>query len=380
MGRLFWKFFLFFWLAQVLTVFCVGLTVWAIESGTGQKEISGPAFSDFPPPTPQMDMGGQPPPRFDRDHQLHPSRPDRALSPPLLPLIVGSIISVLFAGFLAHYFSRPIRRLRQAFDAAANGKLDTRICQSMADRKDELSDLGSDFDRMVARLQKLVEAKQRLLHDVSHELRSPLARLQTVIDLMHQQPDRIDEFTARIELESERIDKLVEELLTLARLDNGLPGSHALEVDINAIIKTIAKDASYEAEAKRCKVEINLPEKVCLEGYPDLLHRAIDNIVRNAIRHTPEGSAVTISGEIDSSNNWLHLHIMDEGSGISEKDLKLIFEPFYRSANADHFQGHGLGMSITRRVLEAHNGEVEIRNREEVGLIVTLKIPLTTEE
>jgi signal transduction histidine kinase len=99
--------------------------------------------------------------------------------------------------------------------------------------------------------------------------------------------------------------------------------------------------------------------------------------VRNAIRHTPEGSVVTISGEIDSTNNWLHLHITDEGRGISEKELKLIFEPFYRSVNADHFQGHGLGMSITRRVLEAHSGEVEIHNRKEAGLIVTLKIPLT---
>jgi signal transduction histidine kinase len=290
--------------------------------------------------------------------------------------MVGSIISVLFAGMLAHYFSRPIRRLRQAFDAAANGELDTRISQAMASRKDELSDLGSDFDRMVSRLQKLVEAKQRLLHDVSHELRSPLARLQTVIDLMHQQPDRIEEFTARIELESERIDKLVEELLTLARLDNGLPGSHAMEMDINTIIETVAKDASYEAEAKRCQVEINLPEKCYLNGYPDLLHRAIDNIVRNAIRHTPEGSTVAIDGEINSTNNWLHLHIIDAGSGISEKDLMLIFEPFYRSVNADHFQGHGLGMSITRRVLEAHNGEVDIQNREEGGLMVTLKLPL----
>jgi signal transduction histidine kinase len=322
-------------------------------------------------------MVGKPPPNFGMDGNPLPSKPNNILAPPILPLLVGSIISVLFAGILAHYFSRPIRRLRQAFDAAANGKLDTRISQAMVGRKDELSDLGSDFDRMVERLQSLVETKQRLLHDVSHELRSPLARLQTVIDLMHQQPDRIQEFTARIELESERIDKLVEELLTLARLDNGLPGSQALLVDMNAIIQTIAQDASYEAEAKGCHVEVTLPGKSCLKGYPDLLHRAINNIVRNAIRHTPEGSVVTISGEIDSTNNWLHLHIMDEGSGISEKELKLIFEPFYRSVNTDHFQGHGLGMSITRRVLEAHSGEVEIHNRKESGLIVTLKIPLT---
>jgi signal transduction histidine kinase len=307
-------------------------------------------------------------------------KPDNMLFPPLLPLIVGSLVSLLFAALLAHYFSRPIRRLSQAFDAVANGELDIRIAQAMAHRRDELSDLGSDFDRMAERLQKLVEGKQRLLHDVSHELRSPLARLQTVIDLMHQQPERLEEFTARIGLESDRIDKLVEELLTLARLDNRLPGSQAVEVDLNRIIKVIAEDASFEADTKQCKVEIKLPNKICLTGYPDLLHRAIENIVRNAISHTPEGSTITISGKTNSESNLFCLHIMDEGAGVPEKDLKLIFEPFYRSVNADHFQGHGLGMSITQRIVEAHSGKVEIQNRKEGGLMVTLKLPLTTDE
>jgi signal transduction histidine kinase len=306
--------------------------------------------------------------------------PEDAFSPPLLPLIAGSLVSLLFAALLARYFSRPIRALRRAFDATANGKLDTRIGLTMAHRHDELSDLGADFDRMADRLQRVVKGKQRLLHDVSHELRSPLARLKAIIDLMQQQPERQEEFVARMGRESDRIDRLVGELLTLARLDSGLPGSQVVAVDLNEIIETIVDDASVEAEAKQCRVEIRLPERSRMTGYPELLHRAIENIVRNAIRHTPEGSTVTVVGETDNDANWLSLHVMDEGAGVSDADLKQIFEPFYRSGTAEPFQGYGIGMAITQRVVEAHGGKTTVKNREGSGLRVTLNFPLTSEE
>jgi signal transduction histidine kinase len=306
-----------------------------------------------------------------------PPMPETEFSPPLLPIIAGSLISLLFAALLAHYFSQPIRSLRRAFDATANGKLDTRIGMAMTHRHDELSDLGADFDRMADRLQRVVRGKQRLLHDVSHELRSPLARLKAIIDLMQQQPERLDEFIARIGRESDRIDKLVGELLILARLDSGLPGTRSVALDLNEIVATIVDDASVEAETKQCVIEISLPQISPMIGYPELLHRAIENIVRNAIRHTPNGSTITVVGETDSEINWLTLHIMDEGRGVSESDLKQIFEPFYRSEGADQFQGYGVGMAITQRVVEAHGGKVGVENRERSGLVVTLKFPLT---
>jgi signal transduction histidine kinase len=308
-----------------------------------------------------------------------PPMPEDALSPPLLPLIVGSLVSLLFAALLARYFSQPIRSLRRAFDATASGKLDTRIGLAMAHRHDELSDLGADFDRMADRLQRVVKGKQRLLHDVSHELRSPLARLKAIIDLMQQQPERHDEFVKRMGKESDRIDRLVGELLTLARLDSGLPGSQVVAVDLNEIIETIVDDALVEAETKQCRVEIRLPENSRMMGYPELLHRAIENIVRNAIRHTPEGSTVTVVGEKDSDANWLSLHIMDEGTGVPEGDLNQIFEPFYRSGSADQFQGYGIGMAITQRVVEAHGGKAVVTNREGSGLLVTLILPMAAE-
>jgi signal transduction histidine kinase len=249
----------------------------------------------------------------------------------------------------------------------------------MGGRRDELADLGAGFDDMADRLQGLVEDRQRLLHDVSHELRSPLARLQAAIDLMQQQPDRAGEFVARIERESSRIDRLVGEVLTLARLDAGIPKNQMLWIDLNEVIEAIADDASFEAEIKQCRVITTLPGKACIFGNPDLLHRAIENIVRNAIRHTPDGGSVTIAGRTDDDKTRLFLEIMDEGEGVMENELKLIFEPFYRSPTADRIKGYGIGMAITRRVVDAHKGSVTAKNKEDGGLVVTIALPLSSE-
>jgi signal transduction histidine kinase len=254
--------------------------------------------------------------------------------------------------------------------------MDTRIGQTMGGRHDELADLGAGFDIMADRLQSLVEDKQRLMHDVSHELRSPLARLHAAIDLMQQQPDRSDEFVGRIERESSRIDRLVGELLTFARLDSGIPGSQMQEFDFIGMIRVIAEDASFEAETKQCHVVVKVPKKACMTGNPELLHRAIENVVRNAIRHTPEASCITLHGVINAQETWMSLDIADQGEGVSESDLKLIFEPFYRSPTADRFKGYGIGMAITQRVIDAHQGTVSAKNGENGGLVVSIGLPL----
>lgn len=258
--------------------------------------------------------------------------------------------------------------------------MDTRVGQSMGRRHDELADLGAGFDSMAERLQVLVEGKERLLHDVSHELRSPLARLQAAIDLMQQQPERASEFIERIERESERIDKLIGELLTLARLDSGIPGNQMEMIDLKAMIEVIVEDACFEAETKQCQVTASLPDKACMSGNPDLLHRAIENIVRNAIRHTPKNGRVIVVGRKNSDETWLSLEIADEGEGVLEADLLRIFEPFYRSPSADSFTGYGIGMATTRRVVDAHKGRVIAKNRSEGGLSVTLSLPLSGDE
>jgi signal transduction histidine kinase len=320
-------------------------------------EMPGAGAMDRPPPMPESNRPG---------------------SPSLIPLLTGSLVSLLFAILLAQYFARPIRSLGHAFESVAQGRLGTRIGGEMGHRHDELADLGRGFDNMADHLQRLVEGKQRLLHDVSHELRSPLARLQAAIDLMQQQPDRADEFITRIERESTRIDRLVEELLTLARLDAGIPGIQLLEVDLNEVVLAISDDAAFEAETKKCRVKTSLPDKACVHGNPDLLHRAIENVVRNAIRYTPEGGNIAISIATDRENNHLYLEVKDEGDGVPENQLKLIFEPFYRSPNADRFTGFGIGMAITKRIVEAHDGTVTASNRKEGGLSVVIKFPLMT--
>lgn len=216
MGHLFWKFFLFFWLAQVVTSAGVGITVWLEHSGDRSGDRSGARFFDGgPPPAPEFRGADRslPPPSLS-----HPP-------PSLVPILAGSLASLFFAAFLAWYFARPIRSLRAAFESVADGKLETRIGASMGHRNDELADLGKNFDHMAGRLQNLIETQRRMLHDVSHELRSPLARLQAAADLMQQQPERGAEFAERIQRDTARMDTLIGELLTLARLDAGMTGN-----------------------------------------------------------------------------------------------------------------------------------------------------------
>jgi signal transduction histidine kinase len=294
--------------------------------------------------------------------------------PPLLPIFAGSVVSLIFAALLAWYFARPIRNLRTAFDAVANGKLETRIGMEMDGRKDELADLGHDFDRMASRLQSLMEAQRRLLHDVSHELRSPLARLQAATDLMQQQPERAAEFIARIERDTGRINTLVGELLTLARLDSGMAGRMEEAVDMRELIEHIVHDARFEAESKQCAVDISLPEHIAIKGNHELLFRALENVVRNAVLHSPAGKRIAVTVTRDASKQWL-ISVADEGSGVLPSELESIFAPFFRSQRGSAAHGYGLGLAITQRVVQAHGGMVVAENRPEGGLMVTITLP-----
>jgi len=354
MGRLFWKFFFFFWLAQVATAVGVGMAVWV------EHPERGPAFAGgYPPPSPPP--GGERPPH---------------LPPPFIPILAGSVVSLLFAALLAWYFSRPIRSLRAAFESVAGGRLETRIGASMGRRHDELADLGQDFDRMAGRLESLLDAQRRLLHDVSHELRSPLARLQAAADLMRQQPERGAEFVERIERDTARMDRLVGELLTLARLDAGMTGKLDEEVDLREVVADIADDARFEADAKGCALEIDLNGPVVARGSHELLYRAVENVVRNAVRHSPEGGTVAVSAH--TIGGRLRVTVADRGPGVFDGDLAAIFDPFFRSGPVSSAAGYGLGLAITRRVIEAHGGRVFAANRSEGGLSVMLELPLST--
>ncbi|HEV7813538.1 MAG TPA: ATP-binding protein, partial [Janthinobacterium sp.] len=293
----------------------------------------------------------------------------------IILIAAATLASLLFAFLLAWYFSRPIRALRLAFEAASRGDLAPRFAGAGGKRGDELNDLGRDFDRMTSRLRNLMDGQTRLLHHVSHELRSPLARLQAAIGLAHQQPERLQASMERVERESVRMDKLVGELLTLSRLEAGALDAAGVDVSVADLIGEITGDASFEASVSNRNVIVDGEADVAVTGQPDLLGRAIENVVRNAIKHSPEGGTINIQLDVAGAGRQLRIRVLDRGPGVDAADLNAIFQPFYRSSNT-HTDGHGLGLAIARHVVQVHRGSIAARNRDGGGLEVEIILPL----
>jgi two-component system OmpR family sensor kinase len=330
MGRLFWKFFFFFQLAQLATAACAMalMVFWHLHG-----------------------------------------------------VLVGSFLtSLAVAALLAWYVSKPIRYLRRALNAAAHGDLDVRIGDNIGRRRDELADLGRDFDITAARLKLLMDGQRRLLHDVSHELRSPLARLQAAVGLMRQQPGNVDAAIDRVERESIRIDKLVAELLTLSRLEAGMASRQQETVNVVELLNEVVADATFELKARAAAaivfdVQIESLKLAKVMGNAEMLHRAIENVVRNSVRYTRSGGQVDIVGEYDALRREIRLVIADEGPGVGTAELASIFEPFFRGQAAQGTSGHGLGLAITHRVIESHGGRISASNRTSGGLAVEIYLP-----
>src|SRR5574343_1589227 len=382
MGRLFWKLFLFIWLGQMAAVFGTGMLFW-VERSNFERPVNGGA--DMPPP-------GAPPGGIDHPHHRPPPPPDAfaqrrppahrgdrppggppGMHIPAFPVIAGLLASILCAAGVAWYFARPIRQLRSGFDRAADGDLEARIAPGMKGRRDELADLGRDFDRMAERLQNLVDGQQRLLHDVSHEMRSPLARLQAAIGLARQQPARLDDCLQRVERESERMNQLVGQLLTLSRLEAGV--LEATEwVDMAELLAGIVEDARFEAETRHVVIDYEMGEMASLRANSELLHRAVENILRNAIRYSPEGGQVVVSA--GRTDGIFHVRIEDQGTGVAEDERDAIFTPFFRGSSSRPGDGHGLGLAIARRVMQSMQGSIGARRGEQGGLVVEMAMPI----
>ncbi|MEF8724102.1 HAMP domain-containing protein [Candidatus Accumulibacter phosphatis] len=318
-----------------------------------------------------------------RARMAHRERPSAAL-----PIFAGLLASLAFSAALAWYVAKPIRSLRGAFRAVSEGHLETRVQPSMGKRRDELADLGRDFDRMAQRLQAQIHSQRRLLHDVSHELRSPLARLHAAIGLARQSPEKLEMTLERIERESLRLDELVGELLTLSRLEAGTPGAPPETIDLMEMVASIADDAGFEAEASGRRVHFSGAGEVTAAVQGELLYRAVENVVRNAAKYTVAGSTVEVQarrlleGEelatlgTSGASGVFEIVVSDRGPGVPEADLEAIFEPFYRADNNAGTIGYGLGLAIAQRALLAHGGQVRARNRSDGGLEVTLSLPL----
>jgi two-component system OmpR family sensor kinase len=291
-----------------------------------------------------------------------------------LMLAMGAAASLAVSALLAWYLARPIRSLRWALRSAAEGRLETRVRPLMKGRRDEIADLGEEFDEMARRLQKLVEAQKRLLHDVSHELRSPLARLQAAVGLLRQDPRRLEPSLERIEREAARLDELVGEVLALARLEGGKAESGEEPVDLAELVASVAEDARFEAQAANRDVAFQLAGPVLVRGRPELLQRAVENVIRNAVKYTAEGSTVQV--ELAAVGQRARLRVTDRGPGVAPGDAERIFEPFYRSGANASVDGFGLGLAIAHAAIAAHRGSIRAENAAGGGLRVEIELPL----
>ena len=363
-----------------------GAPDWAVRVAAGRSRAPREGFM-FPSPPPVLHDTRL------SDDGVHrytlvlapPPGPRLFLGPRGLPipgLIIGVLSSGLVCYFLAWYMTKPVARLRAATQQLAAGDLSARAGDPKSKRGDEIAGLIRDFDSMAERLETLVKAQSRLLNDISHELRSPLARLNVALGLARQRSGAESAtMLERIELEAGRLNELIGRLLTLARMEDGEQRVPSTPVLLDEVVLNVAEDAEFEAQARHCHVHSEIPEGSWgVRGEVSLLHSAIENVVRNAIRYTREGSTVEIRLEKKESGSGSEavVRVTDCGDGVPPDALKKLFQPFYRLDDARGRQtgGVGLGLAITERAVRFHGGRVVATNRAEGGLMVEIFLPL----
>jgi len=316
-----------------------------------------------------------------------PPRPEFALFH--LHLVAMALVGAIFCYWLAKHLTSPVAKLRAATQELANGNLSVRVSPALGNRRDELASLASDFDEMAEKIQLLINRQRRLLGDISHELRSPLARLNVALELARQRSG-IEATSAleRIQREAEILNEMIGQLLALTRLESGAEGIRKVELDLESLVREVVKDADFEARARNRSVRLAATEPVMIEGVPNLIRRAIENVIRNAVHYTAERTEVEIKLFTDSEatppsagkpdNERAVIVVRDHGPGVPDEALNEIFRPFYRVDEARDREagGVGLGLAIAERAVRLHGGTVSARNGPAGGLIVTIRLPL----
>jgi two-component system sensor histidine kinase CpxA len=294
------------------------------------------------------------------------------------------ILTGIFCLWLARHITAPVVQLRQAANKLATGDFSARACAGMPRRRDEIGLLGQQFDRMAERIESLLADHERLLSTVSHELRSPLTRLSVAAGLLRQCPEEEKlEYVNRIELETEQLNKLIAQLLTLSRIESGVDANLRKQtVDLANLLHEVAADGDFEARARSCSVSVGAVDPCAATGIVDQIRRAIENVVRNAIRHTKPNSEVeiTLRRRGVPPNGTAVVRVRDHGPGVADSELEKIFQPFYRVVSPDgsNSEGSGLGLAITERIARTHGGTVRAVNAPDGGLLVELELPLNT--
>ena len=313
---------------------------------------------------------------------MTPRRPSifGALSLPAISLTIlgiALVVSALTSWWLAEHLTAPIRRIQAGARALASENLELRVSAGLEGRKDELAVLARDFDAMADQLRANRAATTRLLRDISHELRSPLARMRVALGLARQPPADLARQLDRLEREIERLDSMISQVLKLARL-HGTDALLARErFEIDDVIEEVVRDANFEGAVKNCKIALRGAANSAVLGSRELLRSAIENVLRNAVRYSPQDTPVEM--QIARASSGLEIVIRDHGPGVPAADLERIFEPFYRVAESRDRDsgGEGIGLAITSQVMRAHGGSARAVNANSGGLEVRLSLPET---
>lgn len=293
---------------------------------------------------------------------------------PLRYLRYGGLLltALLLCWALARYLSSPIGKLRRATQKLADGDLSARVADQVGNRRDELAALAKDFDLMAERIESLITSQQRLSRDVSHELRSPLARMNVALEIAKQKMNgEAAPQLARIEAESQRLNDMISRLLTLSKLEAGSKDFDRRELNFKSIVEQVAADADFEANAKGRSVKIVSAVECKVVGSDSLLRSAVENVLRNAVRYTREGTDVEVT--LSNGNGRALLKVVDHGTGVPQDELKNLFRPFYRVGEARDrgSGGTGLGLAIAEQAIIAHKGTIRASNTED-GLMVEI--------
>ncbi|WP_419571472.1 sensor histidine kinase [Rheinheimera sp.] len=329
----------------------------------GEMRFDEPGFRPEPG-GPRHSPGGPPP--FKLPFWWHP----------LFLVAAVALTSLGVSLALAWYFASPVRQLKLALSSLAKDRWLTQLGPKVTGRGDEFGALARSFNLMAQSVEQAISGQQRLLHDVSHELRSPLARLQLLVALGRQTPEDTPALLDKVEAETLKLDRLVGEILTFSRLDSGAMPVQPHELDLVELAESVAEDAQLEAQAKQIRLTTRLPAEQPLTSDGELLARALENLLRNALKFSPEGSEVQL--RLHSDSGHVLLEVLDQGPGVGEADLLKLCQPFFRADNQQ--PGVGLGLSIARRAVESCGGQLELSNRlntagQRCGFCARIRLP-----
>lgn len=287
------------------------------------------------------------------------------------PVVVSIFLAGVISALAARHLVNPISKLQSAAQRLASGELDYRIGAALDSRKDEFTALGEDFDRMADQIGQLLAAQRQLMLDLSHELRSPLARIKVALELARGQRSP-EELIERMDRDADRMDALIGELLLLARLESPSPSDNEQTIDLSELVASIVEDARLESSGSGHCIRAFIAPGLSTMGDRELLTRAIENVLRNALRHTPDGGDIEFEASRDADGTLIR--VADSGKGVSEDLIEQLFKPFARGDGAR--RGVGLGLAITRAAIQRHGGTVVINNRaSRSGLEVRLQLP-----